>query len=101
MANLGSLVKLCGALFLVCFTAMAGAEYVKYRDPAQAVNVRVRDLMKRMTLAEKIGQMTQIDRKIATPQIMKDYFIGICSSFRKKQKEREKEKILKKCVMYD
>lgn len=98
MANLGSLVKLCGALFLVCFTAMAGAEYVKYRDPAQAVNVRVRDLMKRMTLAEKIGQMTQIDRKIATPQIMKDYFIGICSSFRKKkERERERENIKKMC----
>lgn len=83
MPNLGLVVKLWGALFLVCFAAMAGAEYVKYRDPAQAVSVRIRDLMKRMTLAEKIGQMMQIERKVATPQIMKDYFIGICSSFRK------------------
>ncbi|XP_074589573.1 uncharacterized protein LOC141845410 [Curcuma longa] len=76
MPNLGLVVKLWGALFLVCFAAMAGAEYVKYRDPAQAVSVRIRDLMKRMTLAEKIGQMMQIERKVATPQIMKDYFIG-------------------------
>lgn len=32
--------------------------------------------MKQMTLEEKIGQMTQIERAAATPQIMKDYFIG-------------------------
>ncbi|XP_042462811.1 beta-glucosidase BoGH3B-like [Zingiber officinale] len=76
MPNLGLVVKLCGALFLVCFAAMAGAEYAKYRDPTQAVRVRISDLMKRMTLAEKIGQMMQIDRKVATPQIVKDYFIG-------------------------
>ncbi|KAG6528549.1 hypothetical protein ZIOFF_010727 [Zingiber officinale] len=76
MPNLGLVVKLCGALFLVCFAAIAGAEYAKYRDPTQAVSVRISDLMKRMTLAEKIGQMMQIDRKVATPQIVKDYFIG-------------------------
>lgn len=32
-----------------------------YRDPAQPVSVRVEDLLGRMTLEEKIGQMTQID----------------------------------------
>uniref|UniRef100_F6HAB2 Glycoside hydrolase family 3 N-terminal domain-containing protein n=1 Tax=Vitis vinifera TaxID=29760 RepID=F6HAB2_VITVI len=40
------------------------------------MGIRIRDLMKRMTLAEKIGQMTQIDRKTATPEIMKEYSIG-------------------------
>nr|BBD18025.1 beta-glucosidase [Gentiana triflora] len=29
-----------------------------------------------MTLEEKIGQMTQIDRAVATPDVMKNYFIG-------------------------
>jgi beta-glucosidase len=33
-----------------------------YLDPARSVSVRVRDLMSRMTFAEKIGQMTQAER---------------------------------------
>lgn len=47
-----------------------------YKDPHRLVNVRIDDLMKRMTLAEKIGQMTQIERKVASAKVMKDYFIG-------------------------
>ena len=33
-----------------------------YEDPAQPVQKRVADLLKRMTLAEKIGQLQQLDR---------------------------------------
>lgn len=33
-----------------------------YRDPAQPVALRVKDLLGRMTLEEKIGQMTQAER---------------------------------------
>ncbi|CAL1404502.1 unnamed protein product [Linum trigynum] len=32
--------------------------------------------MRRMTVAEKIGQMTQIDRSVATQDVIKKYFIG-------------------------
>lgn len=67
----------CVALLLCLFAALTEAEYFKYKDPKQPLNVRIRDLMKRMTLAEKIGQMSQIERKIATPEIMKNYFIGM------------------------
>lgn len=49
---------------------------MKYKDPKQSINVRIKDLMGRMTLAEKIGQMTQIEREVASAQVMKDYFIG-------------------------
>jgi hypothetical protein len=35
-------------------------DYIKYKDPKKQTNVRIEDLMSRMTLAEKIGQMTQI-----------------------------------------
>lgn len=52
------------------------AEYVKYKDPKQPVAARVKDLLSRMTLEEKIGQMVQIDWTVATAQIMKDYSIG-------------------------
>ncbi|VFQ95433.1 unnamed protein product [Cuscuta campestris] len=67
-------------LWLLCFVVMygvsEGAEYMKYRDPRQPVDVRINDLMKRMTLEEKIGQMTQIERKVATSEVIQRYFIG-------------------------
>lgn len=65
-----------GVLLVFCWASMGDAEYVKYKDPKQPVGARIKDLMRRMTLAEKIGQMTQIERKVASAQVMKDYFIG-------------------------
>ncbi|KAG0480179.1 hypothetical protein HPP92_010785 [Vanilla planifolia] len=65
-----------GILLLLCWTSVGDAKYVKYKDPMQPVDVRVSDLMKRMTLAEKIGQMAQIERSVASALVMKDYFIG-------------------------
>ncbi|KAG8649860.1 hypothetical protein MANES_08G146000v8 [Manihot esculenta] len=56
--------------------AIAEAEYIKYKDPKQPINARIKDLMKRMTLEEKIGQMTQIERSVASAEVMKKYFIG-------------------------
>ena len=52
-------------------------EYVLYKDPNQKVSDRVVDLLGRMTLEEKIGQMVQIDRSVATINVMRDYFIGM------------------------
>ncbi|KAL2536020.1 Glycosyl hydrolase family protein [Forsythia ovata] len=54
----------------------AKAEYKKYKDPKQPLNVRINDLLRRMTLEEKIGQMTQIERKVTTADVIKKYFIG-------------------------
>lgn len=48
-----------------------------YKDPKQPLNVRIKDLMSRMTLAEKIGQMTQIDRTVASREVLKKYNIGM------------------------
>ncbi|KAK4427666.1 Beta-glucosidase BoGH3B [Sesamum alatum] len=59
-----------------CRGAVGKEEYMKYKDPKQPVGVRVEDLLGRMSLEEKIGQMVQIDRIAATPDIMKDYYIG-------------------------
>ncbi|KAI6669717.1 hypothetical protein NL676_004602 [Syzygium grande] len=65
-------------LLLLCFWAasVTGSEYMKYKDPKLPVNVRIKDLMKRMTLAEKIGQMTQIERTVASADVIKNYLIG-------------------------
>ncbi|KAF8398039.1 hypothetical protein HHK36_016965 [Tetracentron sinense] len=69
-------IPIVGMLFVCGWAAMAEAEYMKYKDPKQPLYVRIRDLMNRMTLEEKIGQMTQIDRTEATVDIMKNYSIG-------------------------
>ncbi|XP_028758113.1 uncharacterized protein LOC114717185 [Neltuma alba] len=71
-----SWIRILGILLLFCVVSMSEAEYLKYRDPKQPLNIRVNDLLKRMTLEEKIGQMTQIERTNATHEVMKKYFIG-------------------------
>ncbi|GLJ32811.1 hypothetical protein SUGI_0660720 [Cryptomeria japonica] len=54
----------------------ADAKYVRYKDPSQPIEARVEDLLVRMTLEEKIGQMTQIERSVASADVMKYYKIG-------------------------
>jgi len=64
--------------------------YIKYKDPKVAVEERVEDLLIRMTLPEKLGQMCQIDRfnfsqvtgGVATivPEIFTKYMIGMCGA---------------------
>ncbi|CAA7036670.1 unnamed protein product [Microthlaspi erraticum] len=51
-----------------------------YKNPDAPVEARVNDLLSRMTLPEKIGQMTQIERTVASPQIVTDSFIGSVQS---------------------
>ncbi|KAJ6671695.1 hypothetical protein OIU85_015439 [Salix viminalis] len=73
-------IPLVGFLLLLCCLGIpmiqAEGDYIKYRDPKQTTNVRIRDLMSRMTLAEKIGQMAQIERSVATADILRDCSIG-------------------------
>lgn len=74
-----SLVRLLGVLWLCWLLALTGeaqVEYLKYKDPKQPVATRVKDLLSRMTLEEKIGQMVQIDRSVANDKVMKTNFIG-------------------------
>ncbi|XP_061348792.1 uncharacterized protein LOC133294154 [Gastrolobium bilobum] len=71
-----SLIPIVGVMLLCCLVSFSEAEYMKYKDPKMPMNVRVKDLMKRMTLEEKIGQMTQIERSVATSDVIKKYFIG-------------------------
>lgn len=59
-----------------CIGVTNGDEYVIYKDPKQALNRRIKNLLRQMSLEEKIGQMVQIERTVASPQLMKNYFIG-------------------------
>lgn len=58
---------LAAALILIPLTAVprsgtATAQGLPYQDPSLPVATRVADLLSRMTLDEKIGQMTQVER---------------------------------------
>lgn len=64
-------------LVLLSSSSFGQAEYFKYKDAQKPLNVRIRDLMDRMSLSEKIGQMTQIERLVASPDVMKQYYIGL------------------------
>ncbi|KAM3374324.1 beta-glucosidase BoGH3B [Capsicum galapagoense] len=63
-------------LFCCLWAVIVDGEYLKYKDPKQPIVTRIKDLMNRMTLEEKIGQMTQIERYLASADVMKQYFIG-------------------------
>ncbi|CAL4890205.1 unnamed protein product [Urochloa decumbens] len=75
-ATLVVLLQLCGSTAAMAAAAKAAAERAKYKDPKQPLNARVDDLLQRMTLAEKIGQMSQIDQENATADVITNYFIG-------------------------
>ncbi|KAM0000823.1 putative glucan 1,3-beta-glucosidase [Helianthus debilis subsp. tardiflorus] len=74
--KMGKFSILLMMVMMWCLASMAEAEYMLYKDSKQAQSVRINDLMKRMTLEEKIGQMTQIERSVASKEVMKKYFIG-------------------------
>ncbi|KAI9196188.1 hypothetical protein LWI28_021788 [Acer negundo] len=44
-----------------------------YKNPNAQIEDRIKDLLSRMTLKEKIGQMTQIERRVATPSNLRDF----------------------------
>lgn len=53
-----------------------GAMACVYKNPEEQIEARVKDLLSRMTLREKIGQMTQIERTVATSSAIRDLSIG-------------------------
>lgn len=54
----------------------ATPDVVIYKDASQPVDARVKDLVSRMTLEEKIGQMTQIEFYSISPAQSQQYFLG-------------------------
>lgn len=53
-----------------------GADEPVYQDAAAPIPARVDDLLSRMTLAEKIGQMTLIEKNSLTPNDVTEYLLG-------------------------
>ncbi|NUT31975.1 MAG: glycoside hydrolase family 3 protein [Hamadaea sp.] len=71
-------VLLVPVLVLAGITAptSAGAAAFPYQDPTLPVPTRVADLLARMSLDEKLGQMTQAERGSATPADVTTYRLG-------------------------
>lgn len=70
-------IILMGILVWCCMATSENADTkMKYKDSNQPYNVRIKDLIGRMTLEEKIGQMIQIERNVSSPEVMRKYFIG-------------------------
>ncbi|XVF06616.1 hypothetical protein REPUB_Repub06bG0064700 [Reevesia pubescens] len=62
--------------FWCYLAALTKAQYVTYKDPNQPLNIRIKDLIGRMILEEKIGQMVQIECNVTSAEVMRKYFIG-------------------------
>ncbi|MCA9890310.1 MAG: beta-glucosidase, partial [Anaerolineae bacterium] len=55
---------------------MQQVENQGYQDATRSVDERVQNLLSQMTLAEKIGQMTQVEKNSIKPEEVTEYFIG-------------------------
>jgi beta-glucosidase len=65
MADHGSVrraLAVAGAALALATVAVASAQAAVYENPHAPTRVRVNDLLRRMTLQEKVGQMTQAER---------------------------------------
>ena len=51
-------------------------EQPPYQVSTQPISIRVEDLLARMTMEEKIGQMTQVDKRAITPSDVTELFLG-------------------------
>jgi beta-glucosidase len=73
----GVIIRDCFLLTIFLFFALTGASAQVYLDSTASLDARVTDLLSRMTLDEKIGQMTQADRSnISSGEDIKSYFLG-------------------------
>lgn len=57
-------------------TSVPAGERAYYLEPDQPIEVRVGDLLWRMDLADKVGQMTQAERSVVTPADVAAYRLG-------------------------
>lgn len=71
-------VSLMTSLFSVGATPLTqtGEGLPAYLDPSKSVDARAADLLARMTLEERAGQMIQPEKGNITPEEVKQYFIG-------------------------
>jgi len=67
---------IAGAVIAVSLLAPGSAAAQPYKDPSLPVATRVADLLSRMTLDEKLGQMTQAERLAVTNNQITQFRLG-------------------------
>lgn len=68
-----SLVVLC---LMTLTSVFAQQDVLPYQNPELSIEERVNDLLARMTLEEKIGQMTLIEKDSIIPDAVSEYLVG-------------------------
>src|SRR3954471_3805658 len=76
MKPLSTLLASGCALVALSAPAATMGQAPPYKDASQPVAARVNDLLARMSLDEKIGQMTQAERNVVTPNDLATYGVG-------------------------
>jgi beta-glucosidase len=78
MRKISQLVKVMAAVLFSLQMSSTFAQVPVYQNPKEPINKRVEDLLSKMTLEEKIGQMTQADNTAvkAKPEDIANYFMG-------------------------
>ncbi|UJF31894.1 glycoside hydrolase family 3 N-terminal domain-containing protein [Paenibacillus hexagrammi] len=56
--------------------AQSASELTAYWDSSKPVEQRVEDLLSKMTIDEKVGQMVQAERASVTPEDVQNYYLG-------------------------
>ena len=65
------------AALAVLISSGSALQVPPYKNPSLPIEQRAADLLGRMTLDEKIGQMTQVDRQFLKPEAdIETYFLG-------------------------
>lgn len=70
------LLCLCAVLLISPIAAQETEPEAPYWDASLPIEERIEDLLARMTLEEKIGQMTLIEKNSIPPQDVYDFYIG-------------------------
>ena len=69
--------KIAVVFLFVTNTLLLTAQNIVYLDPNAPIESRINDLLGKMTLEEKVGQMTQADNKALTnTEDVKTYYLG-------------------------
>lgn len=64
-------------LFVLLLSFIVSGEQIPdYKNPELSIEERVEDLLSRMTLEEKIGQMAQAERRWISPEYVREFKIG-------------------------
>src|SRR6185295_13917522 len=71
-----TLAAIAAAALVLLAAPLAGAQTPPYKDPSLPVATRVNDLLGRMSLDEKIGQMTQAERGAVTNAQITQFRLG-------------------------